>query len=351
MQNTMNFEEFRKSIIEKYSFINERHRKEILNIAEHVLNKNYNAINNILNSNDSNQILKLTKKIERDIKKIWDYQEYKKKEVISESDTLYADILLKEIEPSIEEIRLKLFNTIEAPFSNLEDSSNWICEMSNIIDNQEAHERKLWIAKHLHKGIKYEEVLLPFRNKDNKIDFAASEYNNNLKYLKYYVEKLSKYTRFNECDIVTYILTGKKPEFHRFKTTKYTEWIVLPNGKKRVNTWFTVDLNAGDIKFDEIKKIYDFYREKLNVKAQKPLKENSHVLIDFINNEIGELPPGYSLKSMGKKVPKGTGDKMYWEKVLLLWNEKYPENQYKRWDYIEKAYYRIIHVINKKKGV
>lgn len=344
----MNFIEFKEVINEKYALTNERYKKETAKVIDFVSNKNRKSIIRRLNSGDNDQIKKVMDKIERDVKNIMDYQKDKEIRLVSDTDVLYVDILLKEIESNIEEIRLQLFNSKEVPFANLEDSSNWIYEMSNIIDNKKAYNKNLNNFKNIFNGQTYKVKTISFRNGDNKIERITSEYNNKLSYLKYCVEKLSNYSRFSEADITTYILVGLKPEFPRYKLTTHTSGQVLPDGKKRISTWFTIELNAGDIRFDEIKEIYDFYRKKLNIKSEKPVKEDSNKLVDFIINEIKELPPGYHLKSNGKKTPRGTGDKMYWEEVLLKWNEAHPDTAYKRWDYIEKAYYRTI---IKKKGV
>lgn len=333
----MEVDKFRNFIFEKLE--NDFKKEEIIKggYLNYELDRKLKSRRNV----PDDKINQYAESIIKGAKHIMEYKEKEKKDMISKSDTLFVDLILKEIEPVINAIRFELFNSELIPFKTLKDQEKWIYEMNSIADYEENIEKKIKEFKKIFEGGAYKEGYLSFKNNENKVNYIPCEYNKKLYLLKKACIKLAKYTRFSESDIVTFILTGVKPEFPRYRIKAEKEIfndLYIPGCKGRTNKWFTIELNASDIRFDEIKQIYDYYRNSLGIRDKKPIKEKSKKLIDFIH-ELDEFPPD--------KGPKGTGTKAYWEKVLQQWNERYPEMKYKRWEGIMKAYDKVI----EKKGV
>ena len=333
----MDVDKFRNLVLEKLK--NDFKQEKILKggYLEYELDRLLKSRRNI----PDNKVDQYAESIIKGAKHIMEYKENEKKNMISKSDTLFVDLILKEIEPVINAIRFELFNSEIVPFRTLEDQEKWIYEMNSIADREKNIEKKIKEFEKIFNGGAFKEEYISFKSSENKVNYISCEYNKKLYLLKKACIKLSKYTRFSESDIATFILTGIKPEFPRYRIKAEKEIfndLYIPGCKGRTNKWFTIELNASDIRFDEIKQIYDYYRNSLGIKDQKPIKEKSKKLIDFIH-ELNEIPP--------EKGPKGTGTKAYWERALILWNEKYPEMKYKHWESIMKAYDKVI----EKKGV
>jgi len=187
-------------------------------------------------------------------------------------------------------------------------------------------------------GKTFYEGKLFFKDRLGKIQSVASEYNNKLYILQKACKNISECTGFKEPDAVMYILNGSIPTFPRYVATLQMSGHTLPLCKPISRTWVTIKLNVSDIQSDEIKLIYDYYRETLNIKSQKPIRDKTKKIIDFVYKQ-DELPP--------PKGSKGSGTKGYWINVLNKWNALNPNMKYSRWESLMKAYDNAM----KKKGV
>ena len=152
---------------------------------------------------------------------------------------------------------------------------------------------------------------------------ARFEHSKDLSYIRYELDNMSRIIRIDRFELLKFLLTGIKPKLPRY------EVLQLPG----IRSSIVIKIYVADLNFNEIKSIYDTYRDIRKVKKQKRITDKQRKIIDIIS-EMGQPPEG-----------KGTSD--YYKQVLVKWNNNYPEEQYTSWQAIYKAYENLKEKINR----
>lgn len=254
------------------------------------------------------------------------------------SDVVRVEVLRKKLTPHIESVRQKIFQSTKAPFASIEEAGAWIeAEGEKPIDP--ATEEKIQammalFAKYtmdclegkIAGGLSYNEKMLYYRNSEGKISMTSSMYHSSLKLLESAAACIERLTGIEKADAVTMILTGIVPQYKRYTVNIQTTSGMTETGEKISRRCVAVQINVNDLAFSEIKKMYSFYRESLNVTGKTGITDRQQTLFKFIN-DLEESPDNPS---------KGT--QAYWTEAREVWNKLYPEYNYSAWESIRKAY-------------
>jgi hypothetical protein len=133
---------------------------------------------------------------------------------------------------------------------------------------------------------------------------------------------------------------GVAPILLRYELRCQTVYQALPSGEQLQPTHISLTIRSRDLTFEELRKIYNGWREALQLKKHK-LKEgrnmaSSHWEIYQLVKKKGGPP-----KKKGGP-PKKRGIGAFWKSVKEEWNSLHPEHPYHTWKGIQLAYDRVI---------
>lgn len=229
----------------------------------------------------------------------------------------------------------------------MDEARQWIEDKSNEPIDHEIQKKK----ENLHKlfnefsemvikgeivgGLGLSRKTLDYPGADGWVHRVTSTYNKILSVLERASAKISKATGFIPATVTALILTGEIPEYKRFKVGVRENYSLLPTGESIYRNIVNIEILVSDLSFNEIKNIYDFYRNALKVTGKKRITEKQKALLAFID-DYGQPPSRDS---------KGHVD--YWTATKEAWNLKHSDLvKYTTWEGIRKAYFGALEKVN-----
>jgi hypothetical protein len=246
---------------------------------------------------------------------------------------LTSDALIRKITSWTELIRMEIFGSPQPPFRNYQALEGWLQAQAK----QVLHAAKLtglkslfffhsvWYfdskGKSAHVPI-YEPVPpqwslaqeRPNHNKFSSINWLQNE-----------VHLMSQATGFSEESLTVFVLMGIEPILFGY------EWKLgmlpqeTPQGDRIIHRSFTVTFHRADIKFDELRDIYNTYRHELGFKRGKSLKPEHKEIYELVQRKGG--PPKDDVIA-------------FWESVKAEWNANHRHHR-TTWQGFQRLYNRI----------
>ena len=259
-----------------------------------------------------------------------------------EWDFITNDSLIDMIKPIVTQTRINIFNNPEPPFNNLVDAGNWIYKESAIPipeDKKKEAQRYLdFCDSYMSSVIKREiwncgssiefknlTITFPGIKEKNKgwTESVPVGWSENLYRLNTCIKQIANITDFPKYAITAHVLTGIKPiqPKYRIETPFYNSKISMDDWHMRNQV--VIKINAADLTFEDLKKIYKEYRKRLNFTRKKGITNKQKLIYQMVENSGGA---------------PGTDITKFWREIVEKWNSEYPDDAYTRWEGIYKAY-------------
>jgi len=261
---------------------------------------------------------------------------------------LTSDFLAEKITPWVELVRTELFSSPRIPFTNLKDAEDWILSHR---DNRQPPPRKSLDDPPTYRSLVYvghdgdyrvTDILEPFPPTwpVPQLRGRASDYSP-LNWLENEIRLMYEATGFNQPSLVQFILVGTPPIVPRYWIGALPYYRPIPPGPDHKGfqdellrvSYVDIRIWAQDFTFEELREVYNSYRELLQLKKHK-LREGKELVKSHW--EIYQL-----VKERGG-LPKGKGKVAFWESVKGEWNELHPHDKYNTWKGVKLAYDRIM---------
>ena len=220
---------------------------------------------------------------------------------------LDAEIAEKVMKPSVENIRLELFNTEATPFSDIAGATNWLAQY--VADESEKFPNEDDITRGIaRESIQIGEMLFVLRPNDT------------ITRLNTIAEQIQRYTGATLGSALWHILLGKRLIIPSFRY----RWIVyrsrLEDGKTEVEA---VDLViSSPLSFKQMRKLHKDMRNMFGRTKKKELNEKDLEL--------------YRLIQLRGAIPN-KGKVKYWVDITKAWNEEHGL-EYTTWKGIKRRY-------------
>jgi hypothetical protein len=143
---------------------------------------------------------------------------------------------------------------------------------------------------------------------------------------------MARATGFPQLSLVQFVLTGTKPVLPRYWVRGHSDYASLPSGEQMQPIYIRIEISARDLTFEELRRIYNGYREILQLKKHK-LREGKELAKSHW--ELYQLVRAKGGPPERKKV-------VFWESVKGAWNNSHPRDEYKTWKGVKLAYDRAI---------
>lgn len=264
---------------------------------------------------------------------------------ITPQDIITSDYLIERIEPWINQVRKDLFGSPEKPFI-WKKAISWIkneektnrgktdpAEVSDLIRRAKSEKIKKtpYVPSFLDKA-NSPKPGLPYipESKDSLCWIPAN--GPKLARLANETEKISKVTGFNQGSLVMCVLVGIKPLLPRYRLLVKNHAYTMPNEEQLLSREVQITFRCGDLKFEELLAIHKEVKRGLSIKRKFALKEKHERLYRLVK-ECGPPP---------ESGPRGSRNKVYWDKLKDLWNDRYPDERYEGWFAVSKQYERTI---------
>ena len=274
-------------------------------------------------------------------------------------DTLLTSSFLAEkITPWIETIRTELFGSPTVPFKNVTNSEQWIKQQEHLepsldYDAMEPLLKMVYAFKEQHYPIDFQVGYpsFPYLGSDGRLNFAKiarkapqdwsmpqmrEDYRNysKLNWLENEIRIMTRATGFTQPSLTQFALTGTEPILPRYKSMSRRVYQSLPSGEQMQLVHVSIDINAKDLTFEELRRLYNDFRELLQLKKHR-LREGVELVKSHI--EIYQF-----VKANGGPL-EGKGTVKHWESMKGKWNNSHPQDKhYATWKGIKLAYDRII---------
>lgn len=259
----------------------------------------------------------------------------KEKTLESTTTKLYSDHLFEWLNFAAERVRRDIFGSPDIPFASYDEAILWIEEkQAELYSDENMQKAILFDQKYdeLRSQVKNNELIgiigkpfiyLPYKLEVNEDGLtcqvvARFEHSKELRILQRESESLTMISRFSQYEIVKFILCGEKPELIRYDVK------VLEGSRKSI----VITINTPDLRFDEIKEIYNMYRKEFRVKHKKRLNPKQEKILSLVK----EL----------EETLKNKGTKEYYTKLFEEWNSRYPDEKYSNWQSLLKAHKNIV---------
>lgn len=257
---------------------------------------------------------------------------------ISSQDLVTSDFLVRKITSWVEKTREELFGAPEPPFiDDLESAISWI-ETTARIDLENKNPAAASIKKEIYQIAEQQETSVPFLRRDifvpvnNKVKSIFVQPGTLLYNLSRKIETIAGATGFGKPSVITYILTGLEPILPRVNITFQTGRASLPdNGDHKVEKKpvtisrksIVIEIQSADLSPQELKAIYDRYRQELKIRKTKSLSKDQVKLFYLVYNRGG---------------PPREGAKAFWQDVKEVWNSNPANKPYKSWEGVYQRY-------------
>ncbi len=257
---------------------------------------------------------------------------------ISAQDLVSSDFLVRKITPWVNNIREELFGAPEPPFiEDLESAISWI-ETTARIDMENKNPAAASIKKEIYQIAEQQQTHVPFLRRDifipvnDKIKSIFVQPGTLLYNLSKKVETVAGATGFSKPSVIAYILTGLEPVLPRVNISLHSGRAKLPkNNEDKTGKSSTtlsrksikIEIHSADLSPQELKAIYDRYRQELNIRKSKSLSNDQVKLFYLVYNRGG---------------PPKEGAKAFWQEIREVWNSNPANKPYKSWEGIYQRY-------------
>jgi len=254
---------------------------------------------------------------------------------LTSQNIIESDYLTEKITPWAEEVRLEIFGNKKPPFEkdswqeSLKAAEAWLREKAEAPlpeETQRKIDRFSREYKRISKLQRENAIIGNFAIKANFIDFPGGDGwvirfpvrgHKELETIEKEVKKISNASGFKKHALTAFILTGLEPIISRATVTSNNYWHQLPNGEALARKNVVIEINSPDLTFNELKEIYNQYRQRMKSKKKKPLSEEHLRLFYIVKNNAP--PPEKGNCKQGEWTS-------YWKHIANEWKgspEKY----------------------------
>ena len=140
------------------------------------------------------------------------------------------------------------------------------------------------------------------------------------------VSRIRNVIDFPEYAITALILTGDKPILPKYTIESNWTGNQMPGDDWFKREQVVIKLNYADLTFEEFYDIYKEYRSRLNFTRKKSVRDKQLLIYRMVQEEGGV--------SAKRKLE-------FWIRIQEKWNTSYPDESYKTWEGLYKAYNNI----------
>jgi hypothetical protein len=274
-------------------------------------------------------------------------EEYNKKYKIplEESDLIRTDSLIGKIYPIVKKARWDIFGKEDPPFKDHIEAGEWIYRESKAPIPKDKEEKAKNYEDYFNSFVKHKLnnefwsggayvdfgqkiITFPGIKKENAgwTESVPVGWSTKLLILSEAVRKITSIIDFQDYAITAFILSGTKPILPKY--TIQTNW---STNQIQNDNWFKreqviIKLNYTDLTFEEFYNIYKEYRSRLNFTRKKSIRDKQLLIYKMIQDEGG--------------IPK-KGKTSFWIRIQEKWNTAYPDDSYKTWEGLYRAYNNI----------
>jgi len=256
---------------------------------------------------------------------------------LSLQDLVSSDFLVNKIEYWVKQVREEFLGAPEPPFyDDLESALSWV-ETTARLDMESSNPVAVSTKKLINQIAEQEKTIVPFMMRDiliptkNGIKVLWVQPGTLLYNLSRKIKSISKATGFTRTALNVYILTGLEPVLPRVTTNLSIGQAELPSRNDHTDRdkqslsrkSIKIEIHTADLSPKELKKIYDQYRQELNIRKSKTLSEEQVKLFYFVQDKGG---------------PPQKGSKAFWENIKKEWNSKSANKTYASWEGIYQRY-------------
>ena len=249
---------------------------------------------------------------------------------------IMSDVLVSEIQPSVKEIRLRLFGDKNPPFQNdIEKAIKWILDESRKIPKSLAERPQLKLPEFIkmatktipsyisrkeqlfpgHKiSVKIEQHTIPYRDDRGNLKKVPIFKGTRLFFLAENSRLLAAKTDFPQDSLITFVLTGIKP---------YLPSIRIRTGERRFGK-----VEVGFYRGMDYDEFLFLHRKLKSLFRRKKTFNEKHFEIYRLISKRGGIP---------KK-----GKSEFWNKMLDEWNKSHPNDKYGNANNLRITYDRIL---------
>ena len=234
---------------------------------------------------------------------------------ITSGNMLDSEILIEKITPYIEDVRKQIFGT-KLPFDTIKKAVQWI-EQKAKEPLPPVTEKKIQRFEKAFSKVVDLFLKNPFPCTISSPQYPILKYpgekavqkvpaiNPDLLRIKEAVDKLVPATSFMPHAITAFLLTGIAPIIPRviMREKRINQKIPLNSECQRFS--LSLEINARDLTFKELKTIYDRIQERLHIKKKKRLNQKHEKLYQIVKRCGG--PPEKDKVAFWKKIAKDCG--------------------------------------------
>jgi hypothetical protein len=246
---------------------------------------------------------------------------------------------LDKIQPWVELIRRELFNTSSPPFIKYEEMERWLAEQSS----NQPHPSSIKNFKGIHSisyfdannKIKIFWIFEPAPplwtlkiHRGNHSDYTP------INWLWNEIRAIAEATGFDEESLPPLILIGTKPVLPRYSISLSKLYRQGANGESFKRAELKINIQAKDMKFDELHEIYNYYRENLLLKRGKNFKQEHYEIYKLVSGKGGPV--------------EGKGSVSFWECIRDEWNSTHKYKQFNHWKAVKALYDRTLKVLERR---
>ncbi len=268
------------------------------------------------------------------------------------TDALYSETQLRHLAQRVEQLRRELFDCPEPRFATEQEAADWIKEVG---DSDYARERRRQHDTQQERQKALEEISrlanehlievdltttsLPYRTHqrpDRPVTSMPTIPGTTLHKLAHGTERMARYTKFSQADLVTYVLTDLPPEIPRITLTRTESYYAATaGGEKFLNKSANIEVNTPNLTRDELRDVHKGVRGHITGKSKKGEFDPEQIRVWELVRERGGPPREYG------------GKGRFWEEILEAWQSEQPaprngENlRYTTARGVESAYYKV----------
>jgi len=268
--------------------------------------------------------------------------------LIRENDLARNEYFIDIVSPIVENVRLDIFGISAPPFNDLDEAGEWVYRESKrpvpeehqqqfekfqeFLDNYQKARFKgeLWSCG---LGIVFQQKTISFPGVKRKdmVETVLVRNSKSLLTLANAVKQILSIVDFDEYAITAHILTGIKPRLPRYRIDMDNRCgSILEDPFLKVQ--LVLKINTFDLTFNELRYLYSQHRKLLSSTSRKRFLSKQLKVFRMVQ-EVGGVPE--------------TGVTQFWKQLLSKWNAENPNEPYKTWEAVFKAYTGI----NKKMSI
>lgn len=271
---------------------------------------------------------------------------------IQDLDFVRSDITYDTINPIVKKARIEIFGSDDIPFKSLVEAGEWIYAESAkpipadmVSKAKRCNELRNNLLEFVLKngtcgggeriGLIVNDITFPGIKEENKgwTESVPVGWSRSLGILHNAIEQIGNITNLPQYAISAYILTGIKTILPKYSLELRCNYSEATLDSWLASTQLIIKINSADLTFDDLKRIYENYRRQLSSTRRKKLSDKQ-TMIYWMVNKAGGVPE--------------TGVTDFWKSIQSKWNAEHPDDPYKSWEGIYKAYVNVKNKMSKK---